>query len=226
MSAATSGRGLPQLSAENANSVSTPMPSPGAASTTRRTASAPARCPAVRGSPRRAAQRPFPSITTATCSGALGLAFKLLCIAKSLPKKFSRRREALHQTPARSRVGAGGGRCIGDHGLEDREIVEEAPAPRGREPAGRLRAMVAEALRDLDQAGLLEDAQMAAQVAVGQAAELLQVAEGEPLGVGGQRGEKRETRPLVDHAVEPLVGKAPRRGVSSRHRRRPPPGGG
>src|SRR5436189_1540287 len=143
MSAVTSGRGRPQLSAENANNVSTPMPSPGAASTTRRTASAPARCPAVRGSPRRVAQRPFPSITTATCSAALALVFKLLCIAKFLPKKFSRRREALHQTPPRGRVGAGGGRRIGDHGLEDREIVEEAPAPRGREPAGRLRAMVA-----------------------------------------------------------------------------------
>src|SRR5256886_14510007 len=39
---------------------------PISASTTRRTASAPARWPAVRGRPRRAAQRPLPSITIAT----------------------------------------------------------------------------------------------------------------------------------------------------------------
>src|SRR2546429_9275203 len=42
------------------------MPRSGAASTVRRTASAPARCPATRGKPRRLAQRPLPSITIAT----------------------------------------------------------------------------------------------------------------------------------------------------------------
>src|SRR2546428_10751041 len=47
------------------------MPRPGAASTTRRTAYAPARWPAVRGRPRRAAQRPLPSITIATCREGL-----------------------------------------------------------------------------------------------------------------------------------------------------------
>src|SRR5215469_5550516 len=38
-----------------------------AASTTRRTAFAPCTCPAVRGSPRRAAQRPLPSMMMAAC---------------------------------------------------------------------------------------------------------------------------------------------------------------
>src|SRR5579875_1552674 len=35
----------------------------------RRTACAPARCPAIRGSPRARAQRPFPSMMMATCRG-------------------------------------------------------------------------------------------------------------------------------------------------------------
>src|SRR5580704_16352058 len=41
------------------------MPRPGAASMVRRTAAAPARCPAARGRPRRLAQRPLPSIIMA-----------------------------------------------------------------------------------------------------------------------------------------------------------------
>jgi len=52
--AATSSRGRRQLSDENANIVSVVMPSVGAASTTRRTASAPARLP---GRARQAAAR-------------------------------------------------------------------------------------------------------------------------------------------------------------------------
>src|SRR2546427_5556549 len=59
--AATSVAGRFQLSAEKAYSVSAATPSPGAASTVRRTASAPARWPATRGRPRRVAQRPLRS---------------------------------------------------------------------------------------------------------------------------------------------------------------------
>jgi hypothetical protein len=70
------------LSAEKAYSVSAAMPSPGAASTERRTASAPARWPATRGNPRRVAQRPLPSITMATWR-------EELCDIKSTLKKNS-----------------------------------------------------------------------------------------------------------------------------------------
>src|SRR6202166_4450884 len=45
------------------------MPSSCAARTTRRSASTPRRWPSARGNPRPAAQRPLPSMMTATCSG-------------------------------------------------------------------------------------------------------------------------------------------------------------
>src|ERR1700687_455821 len=45
------------------------MPSSLAARTTRRSASTPRRWPSARGKPRAAAQRPFPSMITATCKG-------------------------------------------------------------------------------------------------------------------------------------------------------------
>src|SRR4030081_2748736 len=45
------------------------MPSSLAARTTRRNASTPRRWPSARGKPRAAAQRPFPSMITATCKG-------------------------------------------------------------------------------------------------------------------------------------------------------------
>src|SRR5262245_30970567 len=221
MSASTSTGGRRQLSAENANSVSTPTPRSGAASTTRRTASAPARWPAVRASPRRIAQRPLPSMMSATCSGASALDPRLVCITKSARKNFSGGREALHEPPARRRRRARGGGGIGDDTLEHREVVDEALAPGGREPAGRLRAVVAESLRDLHQAGFLEDTQVTAQVAVGQPAELLQRPERETLRVRCEGGEDRQAGALVDHAVEPLVREAPgsMRRSSRRHRR-------
>jgi hypothetical protein len=54
------------LSAENAYSVSIPIPLSGAASTIFRTTRAPAMWPAVRGRPRAFAQRPLPSMMIAT----------------------------------------------------------------------------------------------------------------------------------------------------------------
>src|SRR6476620_4436389 len=67
MRLATSGAGRVQLSAEKAYSVSTLRDVRAAASTIRRTARAPARCPADLASPRRSAQRPLPSMIIATC---------------------------------------------------------------------------------------------------------------------------------------------------------------
>jgi hypothetical protein len=67
------------LSEENACSVSAAIPSEGAASTVRRTALAPARCPALRGNPRDVAQRPLPSMMIAVCRGG---SIKALCDIK------------------------------------------------------------------------------------------------------------------------------------------------
>src|SRR5437899_6879603 len=62
------------------------MPVSGAASTVRRTASAPARCPAMRGRPRMVAQRPLPSMMMAACSF---LRKEVLCSVKSRAIKKS-----------------------------------------------------------------------------------------------------------------------------------------
>ncbi len=83
----TSTAGRFQLSDEKAYSVSAVMPHPGAIRTTRRTASAPARCPAARGSPRRVAQRPLPSMTMATWK-------EVLCFIKLSRKKKQPRQRA------------------------------------------------------------------------------------------------------------------------------------
>src|ERR1051325_6289903 len=87
MSMDTSGDGRVQLSDEKAYRVSAPMPHPGAIFTTRRTASAPARWPAARGSPRRVAQRPFPSMTiaTAACPRRANQRFHVIEVALERP---------------------------------------------------------------------------------------------------------------------------------------------
>ncbi|SPE19000.1 hypothetical protein SBA5_180033 [Candidatus Sulfotelmatomonas gaucii] len=68
------------MSDENAYSVRHRIPISSACSTIRRAVSTPTRCPATRGNPCRAAQRPFPSMMIATCSP--GCLFP--CMAESL----------------------------------------------------------------------------------------------------------------------------------------------
>src|SRR5437867_478974 len=63
------------------------MPRSGAASRTRRRASAPARWPAVRGRPRAAAQRPLPSMIIATWRPGCPPVDKDLCITEFFPTK-------------------------------------------------------------------------------------------------------------------------------------------
>src|SRR3954451_3220788 len=62
----TSCAGRPQFSVEKAYTARLRTPSPGAASTVRRSARVPARWPAIGGSPRWRAQRPLPSMMIAT----------------------------------------------------------------------------------------------------------------------------------------------------------------
>src|SRR6202043_464662 len=69
INAAISAGGRAQLADENAYSVSILTFARAAASTVARTAFAPSMWPAVRGSPRWVAQRPFPSMMIATCTG-------------------------------------------------------------------------------------------------------------------------------------------------------------
>ena len=63
----TSARGRIQFSVENPNTVSQPMSLVTATRTSRARFSSPSVWPSVRGSPRRPAQRPLPSMMQATC---------------------------------------------------------------------------------------------------------------------------------------------------------------
>src|SRR5215207_4044879 len=65
----TSSRGRRQFSLENANSVSASIPRREHSLMHMRTGSRPALCPAARGRPCAAAQRPLPSMMIATCRG-------------------------------------------------------------------------------------------------------------------------------------------------------------
>src|SRR6516162_6692307 len=69
MSSRISEGGRDQFSALKEKIVRKVMPRSPAARTVRRSASTPRRCPSPRGSPRAAAQRPFPSMMMATCRG-------------------------------------------------------------------------------------------------------------------------------------------------------------
>src|SRR5271156_6872775 len=86
--ATTSLIGRSQLSEENAYSVRVPMPRLGAARTTRRTDSTPARCPSERARPREEAQRPLPSSRMATWSCDWGTNFKVLLFIEYPGKIF------------------------------------------------------------------------------------------------------------------------------------------
>src|ERR1700676_5309953 len=164
------------------------MPRPGAASTTRRTALTPARWPAARGSPRRVAQRPLPSMMMATCQPGAPAAIRagstcrstLLCIIKSPGKiKRSGEPEAPRAQGAcgarRTRLGGtrlggtgqgGAGRVL-HHLLQHLEIIEIAPASLRRDPADGLRPVMVVALLDRDETGFLEHLQVTAEIAGG-----------------------------------------------------------
>src|SRR5262245_18034881 len=75
--------------------------------------------------------------------------------------------------------------------------------------AHRLRSFMVVSLRDGDKACLFQHLQMPAQVAVGKAAQLLEVAEYEPLRVRHERGQDAQARFLVDDTIEPIIGEAP-----------------
>src|SRR5262249_48517580 len=204
ISALTSFAGRRQLSEEKANSVSVATPKSGAASTTRRAAATPAGWPAERGRPRRVAQRPLPSMIMATCRPACPST--VLCIAKLPCKKFSDQLETAQAE--RGGAGPGGAGGVAHDLLQHAQIAEIAPTTLGGDPADGLRPVVIVTLLDLDQPGVLEHLQMPAEVAVGQPAQLLQVAEHQALGMADQRGEHAQARLLVNDTVEPRIGEA------------------
>src|SRR6266545_2512160 len=178
--AATSLGGRLQLSAEKAYSVSARSPRSGAASTTRRTACAPARWPAARGRPRRVAQRPLPSMMIATWR-------EVLCFIKSVLKKRDDVGLALT--------------CGADQRFHVIEVALQRPPPRRGEPVFGFGHASRERLGAGDVLRLLELAGVHAEVAVAGLEECFQLAEGEAR-VHRERADDAEADPLVNQPVE------------------------
>src|SRR5271157_1538050 len=135
--------------------------------------------------------------------------------------------------PSLGEVGRGGGlggrlESVLDQGLEDVDVLEEPAATLVGDPAKGLRAILVEPFPDLDEAGLVEDLEMTAEVAVGQVAQLLEVREDDAARIGDQRGHDAEPGLLVEDSLQALVSKAARRFLWSGFRRRhgPAPGSG
>src|SRR5688500_4689923 len=160
------------------------MPTRGAVSTTRRTASAPARCPALRGSPRAVAQRPLPSMMMATWGWADR--DELLCVIKSVGKKKS----AIARLARRA-----------DERLHVREILLEHAAAGGGETKIGVWNAPFERLRARDVPCVFELARVHAEIAVSRPQQLLQVVERQRL-VHCQRAHDPEPDPLVNEPIE------------------------
>src|SRR5258708_1695001 len=180
ISADTSGVGRLQLSAEKAYSVSVPTEARVASSTIRRAVRRPARCPAVRGMPRAAAQRPFPSMMMPTwipaCAGVVGL------------RRFIRLPGSAFARSANQRF----------HVIE---IPLERTAPVRGDGVLRLRHPSLERLLAQDVLSFLQLARMDAEIAVGGSQQRLEVAEAHSL-VHGERAQDAEAHPLVNEPVE------------------------
>src|SRR5947207_651376 len=172
------------------------MPRAGAASTTRRTASAPARCPADRGSPWACAQRPLPSMMMATCIPGV-TDEKVLCMSKCLPKKIS---SAAQRVPRRA-----------DERFHVRQVAGELPPAEGGELILRPGPAAIEALGARHVAGVLELAGVHAQVAVRRVQERLDLVECPPLR-RRQPAHDAEPEAVMDEVVErwrwPACGRA------------------
>src|SRR6266508_2963691 len=179
MSVDTSAAGRLQLSDEKAYKLSAVMPQPGAISTTRRTAAAPARWPAARGSPRRVAQRPLPSITIATWK-------EVLCFIKRSRKK----REWMSACARRA-----------NQRFHVIEIALERPPAEGGESVLRLGDAPGERLVAGHVARVLQLARVDAEIAVGRLEQRLQLVERDAV-THRERADDREPHTLVNQPVQ------------------------
>src|ERR1035438_6142126 len=177
MRASTSAGGRRQLSLENANSVRMPMPVSGAASTARRAASTPARCPMMRGSPRPVAHRPLPSMIIPTC--------RVLCVSKLIGIK----KDSL----------------LFPRGLDERfhvvQVALQRTPPGGRQPIIGARHAAGEALGAVHVPGLFQLPCMNTEVTVGSIQQFLEFAEGQRR-VHSERAENAQAEAFVNQAVE------------------------
>src|SRR6266852_3718501 len=75
---------------------------------------------------------------------------------------------------------------VADQPLQHGEIIEKAAAADLRQATTGMRPVALVALGDFDQSGFLEHLKMTAEIAIGQSAELLEIAEGQSPGMGHQ----------------------------------------
>src|SRR4051812_36614008 len=92
--------------------------------------------------------------------------------------------------------------------LQGFEVFNESFATRRGDTAYGLGTIAVLPFEDFDHPGFFEHLEMAAQVAVSERAQLLQVDEGQSLRISDKRGEYAEARALVNDAIEAFVGKA------------------
>src|SRR5229473_3292973 len=102
--------------------------------------------------------------------------------------------------------------------LEHGQIVEKAASAAFRQATTGMRPVALITLGDVDEACFLQHLKMAAEIAVGQPAELLQVGESQSLGMRDQRGQKAEPGLLVNDAIETVIGERCVVRFSLRHR--------
>src|SRR5438045_3785555 len=163
------------------------MPKLCAASKVRRTASAPARWPARRGSPRAVAQRPFPSMMMPTWSPDLWLR-KELCIVKFGLKKILC--ACLLALP---------------HGADECfhivQVALQRLPPLPCEPVFGARHAAIKVLGTGDVACLFQLARVDAQIAVGCLEQLFQIVKCERL-INRQCAQNAEPHPFMDQAIE------------------------
>src|SRR5262245_55609651 len=86
--------------------------------------------------------------------------------------------------------------------LKHIEILQVAFAALARNLAERLRAIVLKAFDDLNEPRLFQHLKMPAEIAVGDIAELLEIAEQQPFRVRHKRGEHAQTHLFVDHTIK------------------------
>src|ERR1700736_4044521 len=72
--------------------------------------------------------------------------------------------------------------------LEHSQIIKKPAAANFREPATGVRSVALVAFPDFDQPGLLEHPEMAAEIAIGESAEQLEIGESQSLGMRHERG--------------------------------------
>src|ERR1700722_20175556 len=94
---------------------------------------------------------------------------------------------------------------VQQHLLENREILDVAPATQSRDAARRVRPVVLQAFRNRDQLGRFKPLQMPIEVAVGERAQLFEIAEQQAFRMSDERGEHAQAGALVNDAIQAVV---------------------